>query len=166
MFLTRRLPATKKHPRTLLASELPRAIGTTVPGTHISPPSVHNNPTTALKPQWHPFHPKQTCHYRSQINWCHLCALPLGFQLESAQRQWPPPLKTSRHLQLWPLAGFPSLSFSSPVTTDLSFSPLPAHSSPIRRLWEISKWLSSGMRLSVELSFALSKCLCCISLIF
>lgn len=41
----------------------------------------------------------------------------------------------------------------------------PSHSFPTLRLWTILKWVPSGMRRSVELSFALSKFLYCNSLI-
>lgn len=50
-----------------------------------------------------------------------------------------------------------------------SLSPLwlqpfsPSHSLPTLRLWVILKWVSSRMKLSVKWSFALNKCLCCIS---
>lgn len=91
--------------------------------THISPPSIHSNPTTALKPQWHSFNPKQTCHYQSQINWCHLCALPVGFQLEPAQQQWPPPLQTSRHHIFGPWQNCHSCS--SPCDSEPSLLPTP-----------------------------------------
>lgn len=155
--VAQRLPTTKSTPEPSWMGFKGHNMSTS--RTRISPPSIHNNPTTALKPQWHSFNPKQTCHYQSQINWCHLCALPVGFHLEPAQQQWPPPLQTSRHSQLWPWQN--SLSCSSSPLWLQPFSP--SHSLPTLRLRVILKWVSSRMKLSVEQSFALSKCLCCIS---
>lgn len=60
-----------------------------------------------------------------------------------------------------------------PWQSDFSYSSLPLwlqallppHSLSTRRRWTILKWVFSGIRLSAERSFALSKYLCCISLI-
>lgn len=108
-----------------------RGHGTAVPRTPpnlptLQPPQSNHCVEATLAS----FLPQQTYHYPSQINRCHLCALPVGFQLEPVQWQWLPPLKTSRHShsQLWPLAEFPELlSVFSPGTPELSSCLFPAH---------------------------------------
>lgn len=88
----------------------PKGHDMAVSRTYSSPPSIHGKPTTAVKPQWRSSSPKQTCHYQAQINWCHLRALLVGFEMEAAQQQWLQLYQTSRHLQVWPLAELPGNS--------------------------------------------------------
>lgn len=151
---TQRLSTTKTSPEpSWIAS---KGHGTTKSRTHISPPSIHDS---TLLWSHDGISSIQNKHVITNLRLidaiCVPCPLGFSWSLPDSDGHRPQKPQGTHDFGPWQML----LAVLYPCDSK------PSQTLSTLRLWAILQWVSSGMRLSVQLSFALSKCLCCISLI-